>query len=457
MARDLIEASAREMTPFSAKPAAMDDAPTREIRAGLVVAGLFFVLFLGWAAFARLDAAAVALGRVAVSGQRQSVQHRDGGVVGAIFVKEGQKVRKGDVLVRLASAEAQAQERALASQVIGLRAQRARLRSEQLGLAAIPLPVEFATLSDEDKAEAGRAMRVQQMQLRARASLLSTQRNVLGQQGMQVGQQGQGYRRQLASINEQERLIGEELESLRTVAEKGFVSKNRIRALERARADLVGQRGRLEAAISESAASMGESRLRVVETSQGQQDRIATELRDVEYSLGDLGPKWDAARDQVARTELRAPATGTVVGLSVFTIGGVVSPGQKLMDIVPEKSALVVEARFSPDDVDDLKQGQGADVRFPGLHDRDMPPLAGRVERVSADSFADENTGEVFFTGQIVVLPDQMKILRQHRGSDFSLKPGMPVEILVPLRRRSALQYLLDPLTDTIWRSFREA
>jgi HlyD family secretion protein len=279
---------------------------------------------------------------------------------------------------------------------------------------------------------------------------------VLGQQGAQVGQQGQGYRRQLASINEQERLIGEELDSLRTVAEKGFVSKNRVRALERARAELIGQRGRLEAAISESAASMGESRLRVVETSQGQQDKIATELRDVEYSLGDLGPKWEAARDQLARTEVRAPATGTVVGLSVFTVGGVVSPGQKLMDIVPEKSALVVEARFSPEDVDDLRQGQVADVRFPGLHDRNIPALAGRLERVSADSFSDEKTGEAFFTGQIVVPPDQLAVLRQHRGSDFSLKPGMPVEILVPLRARSALQYLLEPFTETIWRSFRE-
>jgi len=459
MSNEIVEAKPRELAPFVLAGGygdLLDDSPQNEIRKGLIFAGLFFVLFLGWAAFARLDAAAYAPGRVTVSGQRQTVQHRDGGVVGAIFVREGQRVRKGEVLLRLAAAEVQAQERALASQVISLLAQRSRLRAEQLGQATVPVPPEFATLSPEDKAEADQAMKVAELQMRTRSSLLSTQQGVLGQQTAQVGEQGQGLRRQLEGVVEQERLVTEQLNAMQTVAEKGFVSKNRIRDLQRAQADLHGQRGRLEAAISETSESAGESRLRIVENERTYQDKTATDLREVEFQLGDLMPKWRAARDQVARTEVRAPATGTVVGLTVFTVGGVIAPGQKLMDVVPDRTPLVIEAKFSPNDVDDLVVGQSANIKFTGLPDRTLPALHGKLERISADAFNDEKTGESFFTGEVVVPQDQIDIIRQDRGDNFTLKPGMPVQILVPLRRRTALQYLTEPLTDAFWRSFRE-
>lgn len=437
--------------------AILDDDPRREIRAGLIVAAIFFLLFLGWASFARLDAASYGVGRVTVSGQRQTVQHRDGGVVGAIYVKDGERVRQGQLLLRLAAAEVREQERSLSAQVIGLLAQRARLRAEQMGLSRIPVPAEFTSLAPEDQAEARRVLRVQEAQLRARSSLLSTQQGVLGQQRAQVNEQSVGYRSQLQAIVEQEKLLQAELDGLRSVAEKGFVSANRIRALERALADLRGQRGRLQASISESSESIGESRLRVVETERAQQERIASELRDVEYSLAETMPRLRAARDQLVRTEVRAPVGGSIVGLTVFTVGGVIAPGQKLMDIVPERSALVVEARFSPNDVDDLRVGQQATVKFTGLQDRDLPSLHGEVRRVSADSFTDEKTGEAFFTADIVVPPAQIDEIRAVRGAEFSLKPGMPVQILVPLKERTALQYLLQPLTDSLWRSFREA
>lgn len=457
MAHDLIQAAPRAIAPYAPPGVpALDDEPQKEIRVGLIIAGVFFVLFLGWAAFARMDAAAYAPGRVSVSGQRQTVQHRDGGVVGAIYVKEGQRVQKGQVLITLAAAEVQAQERALAAQVISLLAQRARLRAEQLNMPNIPIPPEFATLTPEDRAEADQAMKVQQLQFNARRSLLSTQQGVLGQERVQVGEQGQGYSRQLTAINEQERIISEQLESMRTVAEKGFVSKNRIRDLERAQADLIGQRGRLQAAIASSGASVGESQLRIVEAERTYQDKIASDLRDAEYSLGELGPKWRAARDQVARTEVRAPATGTVVGLTVFTEGGVIQAGQKLMDIVPDRTPLVLEARVAPNDIDDLHVGQIAVVRFTGLHDRDLPALEGKVTRLSADSFVDEKTGQSFFTTEVAVPPEDLRIIQERRGADFALKPGMPVEILVTLRKRTALQYLFDPLTEALWRSFRE-
>ena len=193
------------------RPDSQIDKPDREIRFGIVVAALFFVGFLGWAALAPMDAAAYAPGRLVVSGQRQAVQHREGGVVGEILVREGQRVERGQVLLRLAAADVAAQERALSTQVIGLLAQRARLEAEQQGLRAIRTPPEFASLTGQDRADAVLALRLQQRQLNARASVLSAQRGVLGQRGAQAGQQGVGYSRQLAATREQLRLINEEL------------------------------------------------------------------------------------------------------------------------------------------------------------------------------------------------------------------------------------------------------
>ena len=434
-------------------PVAVDPRP--EVRGGLLVAAAFFLLFLGWAAFARLDAAALAPGRTTVAGQRQSVQHRDGGIVAAILVKEGQRVRQGEVLIRLAAPAVAAQERVLASQAIWLIAQRARLRAEQAG-AGIEAPVEFRTLTGDDRADAQAAMRAQQAQMAARSALLGTQQGVAMHEGSQAGSQAVGYREQVASVIEQERLITDELESLRTVAEKGFVSKTRIRALERARADLIGQRGRLSAARDSAANMVGEARLKALEAKQNLQEKVTSDLRDAEALLGDVLPKWSAARDELARTQVRAPVSGTVVGLSVHTVGGVIAAGQTLMDIVPRDSAVVIEARFSPADVDDLAVGQKAEIRFAGFPGRSLPIIEGKVTRISADSFVEEKTGIAYFAGEVTIAPDQIALIRQYREGDFAMKPGMPVEVVVPLRRRTALQYMIDPLADTMWRSFRE-
>ncbi|MCB4859669.1 HlyD family type I secretion periplasmic adaptor subunit [Sphingobium sp. PNB] len=434
----------------------IDDRPERDMRAGMIIAALFFVLFLGWAAFARLDAAAYAPGRLTVSGQRQSVQHRDGGVVGAIFVKEGQHVSQGQPLMELASAEVRAQARIFGAQYIELKAQRARLIAEQLGASHVLWPAEFAMLKGQEKADAEEAIRLQLTQFNARSSVLAAQTGVLREQASQVQQTARGYRSQLTASSEQARLIGEELESLRGVAEKGFVSQSRIRALERARADLQGQEGQFSASIARSGAEAGENRLKALEAEKAYKERASSELRDVEFSLNEVLPKYRAARDQLARLQIRAPATGTIVGLNVFTVGGVISAGQKLMDIVPDRAGLVIEARISPEDIDDLKVGQQAQIKFSSLHERDLPIMDGRITRLSADSFQDEKAGVSFYTAEVMVPPKELDRIRSVRGKDFSLKAGMPVQVLVPLRRRTALQYALEPLTQSLWLSFRE-
>jgi HlyD family secretion protein len=429
--------------------------PNRDIRLGLIVAAVFFVGFLGWASIARLDAAAIAPGKLVVSGQRQTVQHRDGGVVGQVLVREGQHVRQGDVLVRLAAADVEAQERALAGQAISLLAQRARLQAEQAGRSSIAPASEFAALQGPYRQEAERALQLQANQMRTRMAVLSAQRGVLNQRTSQASSSGQGYSRQLASVEEQLRLIEDELASLRTVAEKGFVSRSRIRALERTKADLEGQRGQYAATVAQSGSQAGESRLQILEAQNNYYERVASELREVETSLADILPKWDAARDQLARTQIRAPATGAVVGLTIFTPGGVIAGGQKLMDIVPDRAELKVEGLISPTNADDVRPGQRAFVSFDTLHEKTLPSLKGIVTRFSADAMTNERTGETYYTAEISIPASELKQVQELRGS-HTLRAGMPVSIQIPTRKRTALEYALEPLTGAVRRSLHE-
>jgi HlyD family secretion protein len=430
--------------------------PKRDIRQGLIIAAIFFVGFVGWAAFARLDAAAHATGNLIVSGQRQSVQHRDGGVVADIYIREGQRVERGQLLMNLAAAEVEAQERAFASQAIRLLALRARLEAEQLGASQIAEPEEFNSLPSADKAEAALAMKLQQIELRARLVVLHSQRGALRERSAQSGDQGRGYSEQVNSTREQLRLIDEQIAALKPVAENGFVSQTRIRELERMRAVLAGQLGQYAANVAQTRGAGRENAMQMQEAEGSFKERSASELHDIELRLGDILPKWHASRDQLARTQIRAPATGAVVGLSVFTPGGVISPGQKLLDIVPEKQPLRVQMQISPDDADDLVIGQQLLVKFSGLHERTLPNIEGSLNRLSADSFTDERTGRTYFTAEAEVPSSRLQSIQELRGKDFSLRAGMPVEVLIPLRKRTALDYALEPLIGSFWSSFRE-
>ncbi len=430
--------------------------PRRDIRAGAIIAALFFVLFLGWAAVARLDAAAHATGTLIVSGQRQSVQHRDGGVVGAMHVREGQRVGRGDLLISLVAPEVQAQERALTSQAMRLLAVRARLETEQAGGRSVPVPAEYAAFGDADRAEARRVLGLQQVELRARASTLAAQRGALGARVAQSGAQGRGFSGQTTSTDDQIRLVDEQIQALKPVAEKGFVSQTRMRELERLKASLEGQRAQYDASVTAAAGSGRESELMRAEAVQSFRERVSADLREVEQQLGDVMPRLAAAREQLRRTEIRAPVSGTVVGLAIFTPGGVVSAGQKLMDIVPEATPLVVQAQVPPEHADDLTSGMRAEVKFSGIRDRSVPELHGQLTRVSADSFIDEATGQRYFTAEVVVPRSELNRLRDGSGRPYRLSAGMPVEVIVPLRSRTALDYFLEPLTSQFWGALRE-
>ncbi len=437
-------------------PDSLSDDPRNELRWGAAVAGAFFVLFLGWSAITRLDAGAYAQGVIAVSGNRQAVQHREGGMVSAIHVAEGQTVAKGQVLLELGAGDLRANERAISGEVFALLAQRARLDAERRRASSFAAPPEFAKLDPEDRLLADEAMVLQRQQFDARRRSIEAQRGVLTQRVGQLSEQVIGYQKQLEANAEQQRLIGEELDGMRKLAAQGYAPVNRVRALERSEASLAGEDGAYRAQIARSGEAIGETRMQLLSIDRQMIEEVTGQLRDVQVRLDELQPKLGALRAQIARTTVRAPESGKVVGLKVFTVGGVVGPGDMLMEIVPQDRALVIQANVAPNDADDLKVGQETQIRFTSLHERDLPILKGVLTKLSADSFLDEQSGQRFFRAEISVPPGEMERIRKVRGPRTGLQAGLPVEVLVPLRKRTALEYLFEPLVQTVWRSGRE-
>lgn len=437
-------------------PAAADgptDSPRRELFVGGVIAFLFFGLFLGWAAFAPLDAGAFAQGQVAVSGNRQAVQHREGGTITRLSVAEGDTVRRGQVLIELSTGELLATERGVTGQVFALLAQRSRMIAERDGLNTIPVPVEFTGLPDADRAIADEAMRLQRLQFGARGTSRSTETGVLGQRSAQLQEQITGLERQIAANIEQRRLIEEETDGMRELAAKGFAPQNRVRALERNAAALDGELGSLRAEVARIREAIGQTRLETLGVTTKLNEDVAEQLRNVEVQLNDLRPQMSELRRQIAARRIVAPVDGQVVGLSVFTQGGVIQPGQTLMEIVPDDASQVIVASINPSDIDNLVIGQRTEVKFPGLRERNPPILNGEVTRIAADAITPEGAEQSIYRVEIVVPPEELTKLG--RTAD-SIRSGMPVEVVIVLRKRTALGYLTEPLVRSLWRTGTE-
>ena len=431
------------------------DDPRREIRTGAIIAILFFVVLLGWAALAPLDAGVYAQGSIAVSGNRQAVQHRSGGTIGEILVREGQKVKAGQTLIEMAAPDLRATERALTTEYFSLVAQRSRLMAERMGRGAFTPPLEFLNLPAEDQPIAEQALMLQRAQLEARSGSLSAQSSVLGQRSRQLSEQQTGYVQQRISVREQQRITQDELTGLRELEKKGFASTNRVRALERALEDLRGREAALTAEVARAGEGKGETSMQTLSLRKTSLEEAATELRDTQTRLSDILPKLVSAREQLQNATLRAPTSGQVVGLSVFTVGGVISAGQTLMEIVPDTRGLVIQAQVNPADADDVFQGQKAQLRFVSVSDKTLPMLEGTVRTISADRLTDEKSGVSYFQAEIEVAPAELNKVRAVLGQG-QLRPGIPVEAVLAARKRTALQYIFEPLTVHFWRSLRE-
>ncbi len=298
--------------------------PRREITGGLVVLGLFLLVFVGWGLIFHLDAGVYAPGVVAVYGSRQTVQHRDGGIVSELDVRESDRVRAGQVLLKLSGDELRANERAAANQVFALEALQARLQAETNNRSSIARPDDFAGLTGDDLEAADSAMGIQQREFTARAAELATQKAVLQQRENQLSEEIGGYREQLSANRRQQSLVQDELSSLKDLLEQGLVPLSRERSLQRDAAQLAGQAGEYSANIARSQQQIGEARLQKVDLERQRIADDSKDYRDAQNQLSQDRPKLIAVREQIGRLTVRAPVTGRVVGLTIFTVGGVV-------------------------------------------------------------------------------------------------------------------------------------
>jgi HlyD family secretion protein len=435
----------------------VDDDPTKEIRHGFLIILAAVTLFGSWAAVAPLDAAATAVGQISVSGHNQIVQHLEGGVVSAVDVVEGQRVHAGQVLVQLTPEDVGAAVKALDSQVISLQAQHARLMAELQGLPAIQWPAAFATMSGDEQAAANDAMTTQQAQFNAGLGALRVLQGINARKAAGLREQIAGSQGQLDANTRQQALLEEQLDGMKALAAKGYAPLNSIRALERSSEDLGGAQHQYTANINDYRQEVAEAGLESQSLELQRRQAAAASLRDTDDQLNTLTPKLAAARVQLERGTLRAQFDGLVTGLSIFTPGSVVAPGQTLMEIVPSRPILTVEARLASSDIEGVHAGQKAEVRLLSMSARGVPVLNGVLTNVSADSFIDQRTGQTYYTAEVTVPKSQLDIVRQVRGADSAIRPGVPVRVMIPLRKRTALDYLFEPLSQALWGSFRQS
>ena len=415
-----------------------------------VIGAIFGGLFL-WSIFAPIEGAIVAAGQVVVESNRKTVQHLEGGVVKEILVREGQKVDEGEVLVRLDDTSPRANVALIDGQLREFYARRARLIAERDGLEELPAPEGLEEVLTQP-AFASKLAGQQQLFL-ARAQTRTTQISLLEERVTQQNERIAGLKAQIASTTSQRNLIRDELAGVRELNEQGFAPMTRVRALERESERLDGETGSLRAGVAEAESIISEARLEISRLKESAREDAIKELRDVEVSISQLEEKRIAAADTLNRTVIKAPQSGRVLGLSAHTIGGVITPGRPIMEIVPEGDRLQVAARISPRDIDRVAAGQETMIRFTAFSARRTPVAYGVVETVSADAMADQNTGAPYYLA-LISLPNSEELTKELNGQVLS--PGMPAESYIQTGKRPAISYFLKPLTDAFSRSMRD-
>ena len=416
---------------------------------GLVVVAVFVGGFGTWAAVAPLESAAIAPGIIGVSTERRTVQHLEGGIVDEILVADGDEVAAGQTLIVLDGTAARAALDLLEGQYRSAVALNARLEAERDDRRAIAWPDWLAGAAVDDGA-AAEVMATQERIFRARAVSLANQRAIHRRRIEQLREEAAGLTGELAAQDRRLALLAEELEGVRELVERGLEPRPRLLEMERAETEIVGARVRNQARIAGIEQTIDETRLVIDELGNVRLAEVVAELREVETRLSDLRERLAAARDVVARTRVTAPVAGTVMALQVFTEGGVIAAGQRLMEVVPANDLLVIEARVAPNDIETIALGLPAQVRLTAYSQLGAPRLTGRVVRISADRLADPRTGASWYEARVALDPDQPGL------ASLALVPGMPAEVMIVTGARTPVDYLLKPVVDSLGRALRE-
>jgi HlyD family secretion protein len=407
-----------------------------------------FVLLLGaggWAVTAQLSGAVVGSGTVVVDGNVKQVQHREGGVVGEIFVRNGTRVNAGDLLVKLDDTVTRAGLAIVTNQIDQLSARRARLVAERDDVLSMSLASNNDDLSDNEYLAA------EEVLFSARRKTLDGQKEQLRQRVEQIGQETTGLTVRRSAKEEELSWLNQELTRTRSLSDKQLVQFNRLAELERLRAQLDGERGQLITEIARASTRVTETELQILQLDQERRAEVLTELRDVDNKLAELAQQRITAQDELKRIEIFAPQTGIVHELTVHTIGGVIAAGETIMQVVPVDDVLVIEARIQPADIDQLHIGQQATLRLSAFNQRTTPEITGNIQSIAADLIQNPQTGEAWYSTRIHIPEAELQ-----RLSGLTLLPGMPVEAYIKTGERSAMSYLIKPLFDQINRAMRE-
>ena len=422
--------------------------PRTDIRnlliAGGVVIGVTVAAIVGWGFFAKLNSAALANGVVATHTGRKLIQHLEGGIVRQIAVREGDRVRQGQLLVELDPTKARASHDILRTRYLTALATRARLHAERDGATDLVLNSELETPA------AAPALAEQRHSLTARRTAFESKIALLDQRASRTAREIRGMRAQLNAIREQSELVEKQLANLTPLIEKGFVRNNQVLSLKVRKADLLGESGKLEADIARAEQRIEEVAVEKAQARAEREQRISDELKNTDSEIADALERLRAATDVLRRVRGEAPQSGIVTGLRVATIGGVIPPGETILEIVPDGDARIIEAYIKPDDIDVVRPGLPVNVRLTAISRRSSDPLTGVVQTVSPDRIT-EGQGEGFFRATVKITSDASA-----DSLGFELQSGMTAELEIVIGERRAYEYLFSPVTDSMGRAFRE-
>uniref|UniRef100_M4C600 Uncharacterized protein n=1 Tax=Hyaloperonospora arabidopsidis (strain Emoy2) TaxID=559515 RepID=M4C600_HYAAE len=426
---------------------------TSHTRKGALILLVGVIGFVVWAAYAPLDEGVPTEGQVSVESNHRVVQHFSGGIVSSLLVHEGQQVKAGDVLFKLDEQASKARYEEVRQRYAGLRAQEDRLRAEQLHRAVIEFHPDLLKLQDDPLIQ--QQMRNQSQLLAARTSALAA--DIAGKKESIAGYQAmiQGYQGMLASHESQLVLLEEQLQGLRALTAEGYAPRNQQNDLEQRVAALHGERANTQANIIRTQRAILELQQQINQRNQLEHKEMDAEMAQVKLQVEADAQKLVALRDELGRTEIRSPASGQVVGLQVHTLGAVIQPGQKLMDIVPSGESLIIDAQIPPHLIDKIHAGQAADVRFSTFSNSPQLLAEGRLKSVSSDLLtkpaATLEGSQSYYLARIVLTEKGMQALQGRQ-----LQPGMPVQVVIKTGERTLWDYWMHPLSKRLAASMKE-
>lgn len=411
----------------------------------LAVTAAFFII---WSLAAPLESGAVAPGKIVVDTNRKAIQHLDGGIVEKIYVKDGDIVKQGDILISLDATEATMQRNRLYAEWLSLLAKNARLNAEHQDKTTIDFPEEFQ--QNEFKERKKEYIRVQNSLAKARQESLQNELDIYEQKQAQLYEQINGLKKQATAGERRLSLLQEEVNDLKVLKKKEYIAKTKLLELRREYAEVLAEVAGLKASIAELKIKTGEAKLEIIRVQKKFKEEISAQLSNIRTEIFDIEDRLRSADQRRQRIHIRSPGDGVIFNSQVHTLGGVIPAGTLIMEVVPNRDRLLVEAEASPLDIESIHIGQMANVRFSSLSSRTTPLLQGRVEFIAADIHKNKYGNDVY---KIRVIIEKAEL---NRLGDIKLVPGMPVEVLIRKGERTLVSYLLKPLTSALFRGLKE-